>query len=126
MICLGIIFYFRDYRNLDEFSYQTVVYFLQNINAEEDIRRYGPRNKRRRRQQAGAGIDLSTTIDLGKKAVRSPVGQMIIKDAVNALPTAYQKIKSKITNKKAKAILNTGIDDYIVNKGVCYLGERFD
>ena len=51
---------------------------------------------------------------------------MIIKDAVNALPTAYQEIKSKITNKKAKAILNTGIDDYVVNKGVCYLGERFD
>ena len=32
------------------------------------IRRYGPRNKRRRRQQGGADIDVSTAIDLGRKA----------------------------------------------------------
>ena len=89
-------------------------------------RRYGPRNKRRRRQQAGAGIDLSRAIDLGKKAASSSVGQMIIKDAINAFPTAYKKIKSKTTNKKAKTILNTVIDDYVVNKGVDYLGERFN
>ena len=78
------------------------------------------------RQQAGAGIDLSTAIDLRKKAAGSSVGQIIIKDAINGLPTAYKKIKSKITNKKAKAILNTGTDDYVVNKGVNYLGERFN
>ena len=51
---------------------------------------------------------------------------MIIKDAINALQTAYKKIKSKIANKKAKVILNTGIDDYVVNKGVNYSGERFN
>ena len=72
------------------------------------------------------GIDLSRAIDLGKKAASSSVGQMIIKDAINAFPTAYKKIKSKTTNKKAKTILNTGIDDYVVNKGVDYLGERFN
>ena len=53
-------------------------------------------------------------------------GKMIIKGVINTLPTAYKKIRSKITNKKAKAILNTGIDGYIVNKGVNYLGERFN
>ena len=51
---------------------------------------------------------------------------MLIKDAINALPTAYEKIKNKITNKKVKAILNTGIDEYVVNKGANYLGERFN
>ena len=51
---------------------------------------------------------------------------MIIKDAIITLPTAYKEIKSKITNKKAKAISNTAIDDYVVNKGVNYLGERFN
>ena len=56
----------------------------------------------------------------------SSAGQMIIKDAINALPTAYKKIKSKIANKKVKVILNTGIDDYVVNKGVNYSGERFN
>ena len=73
--------------------------------------------------QAGSGIDLLTAIDLGKKAAGSPVGQMVIKDTINALPTAYKKNKSNI-NKKAKAILSTGIDDYVVNKGVNYLCER--
>lgn len=48
------------------------------------------------------------------------------KDAINALPTAYKEIKGKITNKKTKAILNPGIDDYVVNKGVYYLGGRSD
>ena len=98
------------------------------------VRKFGPRRQRiritarirRRRQQVGTGIDLSTTIDLGKKAAGSSVGQMLIKDAINALPTAYEKIKNKITNKKVKAILNTGIDEYVVNKGVNYLGERFN
>ena len=51
---------------------------------------------------------------------------MVIKDAISVLPTAYKKIKSKITNKKAKAILNTGIDDYVVNKDVNYLSESFN
>ena len=51
---------------------------------------------------------------------------MVIKDVINGLPTTHKKIKSKITNKKAKAILNTGIDDYVVNKDVNYLSERFN
>ena len=38
------------------------------------------------------------------------------------LPT--KKIKSKTTNEKEKAILITGIDDYVINKGVNYICER--
>ena len=83
-------------------------------------------NKRRQRQPAGTGIDLSTAIDLGNKVTGSSLRQMVIKDAISVLPTAYKKIKSKITNKKAKAILNTGIDDYLVNKDVNYLSESFN
>ena len=66
------------------------------------IRRIGPRNKRRRRKQAGAGLDLSTTIDLGRKAASSKLGKMMINDAIDYIPTAYKKIENKITNKKLK------------------------
>ena len=59
------------------------------------IRRYGPQNKRRQRQRGGAGIDLSTAIDLEKKVAGLSVRQMTIKDAINALPTAYKKLKAK-------------------------------
>ena len=47
--------------------------------------------------QAGSGIDLLTAIDLGKKAAGSSVGQIVIKDTINALPTAYKKKKIKAT-----------------------------
>ena len=67
-----------------------------------------------------------TAIDLGNKVTGSSLRQMVIKDAISVLPTAYKKIKSKITNKKAKAILNTDIDDYVVNKDVNYLSESFN
>ena len=32
------------------------------------IRKIGPRNQRRKRQQVGRGLDLSTAIDLGRRA----------------------------------------------------------
>ena len=103
---------------------------LSNIHTKigpqrQRIRKYEPRNKHRRKQQAGTGIDLSTAIHLGKKGASSSVGQMIRNDAINALPTAYKKIKSKITNKKARAISNTGIDDFVLNKDVNF-GESFN
>ena len=104
-------------------NYQT---YIQKIGPQRQrIRKYEPRNKHRRKQQAGTGIDLSTAIDLRKKGASSSVGQMIINDAINALPTAYKKIKSKITNKKARAISNTGIDDFVLNKDVNF-GESFN
>ena len=50
----------------------------------------------------------------------------MINDAMDYIPTAYKKIKNKIKNKKVKAVLDTGIDDYVVNKGIELIGERFD
>ena len=56
------------------------------------IRKIGPRNKRRRRQQAGAGLDLSTAIDLGRKAAGSKLGKTMINDSIDYISTAYKKI----------------------------------
>ena len=93
---------------------------------QQRIRKIGPRNGQRRRQQAGAGLNLSTTLDLGRKAAESKLSKMMINDAIDYIPTAYKKIKNKITNKKVKAVMNTGVDDYLVNRGVELIGERFD
>ena len=51
---------------------------------------------------------------------------MIIKDAIDHIPTAYKKIKNKIKNKKVKAVLNTGIDDYVVYRRLDLIGEPFN
>ena len=50
----------------------------------------------------------------------------MINDAINYIPTAYKKIKNKIKNKKVKAVLDTGTDDYIENKRSELIGERFN
>ena len=55
----------------------------------------------------------------------SNLGKTIKSDAID-LPTAYKKIKNKITNKKVKAVMNTGIDDYLVNKEIDLIVERFN
>ena len=89
------------------------------------IRRLGPRNWQIRRQQVGAGLDLSTIIDLSRKAAGSKLGKMIINDAIDYIPTAYKKIKNKITNKKVKAVMDAGVDNYLVIRGVELIGERF-
>ena len=65
-------------------------------------------------------------IDLGRKTAGSKLGKMIINDAIDCIPTAYKKIKNKIINKKVKAVMNTDVDDYLVNKGVELIGERFN
>ena len=59
------------------------------------IRKIGPRNRQRRRQQAGTGFDLSTTIELGRKAAGSKLGKMMINDTINYIPMAYKKNKNK-------------------------------
>ena len=77
--------------------------YVQKVGPQRQrIHKYRLRNKCRQKHQAGAAIDLLTATDLTKKAAGSPIGKMTIKDAINALPTAYRKIKSKITNKKAR------------------------
>ena len=47
-------------------------------------------------------------------------------DVIDYIPTAYKKIKNKITNKKVKAVMKTIVDDYPVNRGTELIGERFN
>ena len=49
---------------------------------------------------------------------------MMINDAIDYIPMVYKKIKNKITNKKVKAVMDTGVDNYLVNRGVEFIGER--
>ena len=66
--------------------------YLRKIGPRQQrIKRNGPRNRRRRRQQASVGLDLSTATDLGRKAVGSKLGKMVINDAIDYIPTAYKK-----------------------------------
>ena len=58
---------------------------------QQRIRRIGPRNQCRTRQQVGRGLDLSTSIDLGRRAVGSILGKIMINDAINYVPTVYKK-----------------------------------
>ena len=37
-----------------------------------------------------------------------------------------KKIKNKVTNKKVNAVMNTGVDNHIVNRGVELIGECFN
>ena len=64
------------------------------------IRRIGPRDQHGRRQQVVRGLDLSTAIDLDKRAAGSRLGKMMINDAIDYIPTAYKKIKNKKKKKK--------------------------
>ena len=89
------------------------------------IRNIGPRNRRKRRQQTGAGLDIAAAIDLGKRTAGSKLGKMMINDAIDYIPMVYKKIKNKITNKKVKAVMDTGMDNYLVNRGVELIGEWF-
>ena len=89
------------------------------------IRRIDPRKRRRKRQQVGAGLNLSTAIGLGRKAAGSKLGKMIINAAIGYIPTTYKKIKNKIITKRVQAVMDTGMDDYLVNRGVQLIGERF-
>ena len=66
--------------------------YVQKIGPRKKrIRRFCPRNKRKRRQQAGAGPGIATAIDLGKRAAGSKLGKMMINDAIDYIPTAYKK-----------------------------------
>ena len=65
-------------------------------------------------------------IDLERRAAGSSLTKSIVNDAIDYLLMAYEKIKNKKTNKKVKAVLSTGIDDYLVNKGVNLIGARFN
>ena len=64
---------------------------------------------------------------MSRKVAGSKIGKMIVNDAVDYIPTAYKKPpKNKITNKEVKAVKNTAMDNYLVNRGVELVGERFN
>ena len=51
---------------------------------------------------------------------------MMIIVAIDCIPTVYKKNKNKITNKKVKAVMNIDGDDYLVNRAVETICERFN
>ena len=51
---------------------------------------------------------------------------MVIKDTIDYILTAYKKLENKTTNKKAKVVLNTGMDKYILKRGIELVGEPFN
>ena len=51
---------------------------------------------------------------------------MMINDAIRLYSNSLLKIKNNITNKKVKAVMDTGVDDYLVNRGAELIGERFN
>ena len=62
---------------------------------QQRIRKIGPKNRWRRRQQAGARLNLSMTIDLGRKAAGFKLSKMMINDAIDYIPMAYKKNKKQ-------------------------------
>ena len=79
--------------------------------------------------QVGSGMaidDLLLQVLSWEKAATSKLGKMLIKDTIDYTPMACKKRKTKITNKTSKAILDTGIGDYVVNTGNDLIGEEFN
>ena len=76
------------------------------------LRYFGPRRQRRRRQQPqqGTGIENNVIrgINLGKKAVGTELGCMIVDDAISLILKAYKKLKNKLFG-KIKPLPNTNI-----------------
>ena len=58
---------------------------------------------------------LSTVLEMGKKAGKTDLGQMIIKDVIDLVPTAYTKIKSKPfkSKEKASSASSGGTEDFV-------------
>ena len=88
------------------------------------IRNIGPRRQRKRRKQGDRGLLsskalLSLAFHLTKRAGNSKLGQMIIKHAIDFVPTAYAKIKNRFKKKKTKKA-DTGGGDYDL------IGEDFN
>ena len=94
------------------------------------IRIISPRKQRKRKNQTGRGMPtqdlISTAIGLGTKASKSDLKKAIIKDTIYYVPTAYKKLTNKLKNKKARAVLDTEVGDYIVNRCIDLIGEPFD
>ena len=50
----------------------------------------------------------------------------MINDAKDYILTTYKKIKNKITSKKVKAVMVTGVDNYLVNRRIELIGRKFN
>ena len=52
---------------------------------------------------------------MGKKAGKTDLGQMIIKDVIDLVPTAYTKIKNKPfkSKEKASSASSGGTEDFV-------------
>ena len=57
-------------------------YARKIVPRQQKVRRIYTRNRWKRKQSAGAGRDLSTAIDFGRKAARSKFGKMMINDDI--------------------------------------------
>ena len=68
---------------------------------QQRIRTIGNRNSQRRRQQAGAGLDLSTAIDLSRNAAGSKLSKMMINGAIDYIQTTYKKNKKQKNQQKS-------------------------
>ena len=51
---------------------------------------------------------------------------MLINDAIEYTSTAYKSIKNKKRSIKVKAMFDNGVDDYVVNEGIDFIGEQFN
>ena len=66
----------------------------------------GPRRQRkpRKKQQEGSGYidsqNIRRGIDLGKRAVNTEVGRMIVDDVVSLIPKCYKALKNKLFRRK--------------------------
>lgn len=68
----------------------------------------------------------SMAIGIGTKAAKSNLRKMIIEDAIDYVLTTYKELTNKIKNKKATAMLDAGVEEYIVNRGIDSVGELFN
>ena len=70
---------------------------LPNIRVRQAyVRKIGHMQQRKRKRQGGrgmvpTGVLITLAIDLAKRGANTELGQMIIKDAINFVPTAYTK-----------------------------------
>ena len=84
----GCVF-FAKYQRVDRHALTSTqvriarTYVWKIVPRRQRIRRIGPRNRQRRRQQAGAALDLSTAMDLGRKAASSKLSKMKINDVID-------------------------------------------
>lgn len=68
---------------------------------------------------------ISAAIGLGTKTAKYNLKKMTI-DTIYYVPTVYKNLKNKVKNKIVKSVLDTGVGDYIVNRGVGLIGEPFN